>query len=307
MNIVLKVAAILAQFGARQGVVRRLNDDHTIMVVHDGDVAKYPGLESLRAYAQDYTWVEQVLRPCGSSRNLFFRKQCMVLKVLQTLPLGSWLFVSDADVAVVHSRPLSSFTRGITTDVILYERFHNNEICAGLYFVRHTVAGVAFMKKWISMERFGGANADNGALIAMLANNAECHDEWLNTGRQGYFHFVSTCKRAMGLLDCSPFGTPRVVGGATVLRRGHGMALDFFIMGEGHGPLEDQGGVAWPWAFLIHGVKRGGHRLRGQITAAGIKMPIVLQHDDAVALMRRRDRERRQVHTACFVHCSSTE
>jgi len=304
--MLLVVIAALGVFGDRQGVVRSIDDESfAIMVVHDGEIGRYPSLASLRKYARDrsYTWIERTLRPCGTSRNLFFRKQCMVRETLTTRPPGTWIFVCDADVAVANPNvKLESFV--YPSSVVMYERFHNNEIVAGAYMIRNDAVGLAFLDRWIAMEKHGKANADNGALMALLGG-PQCFEAWprnVADGIKEYFSFVSTCKREMGLLDCSPFGPPRTVGDVTVLRRGHGMALDYFIMGPGSGKHEDWGGVNWPWSFLLHGTKKGV-RMLGTITASRIELPTTLDHDHAVLLMHKRDQERRLVNPSAFTHC----
>ena len=225
---------------------------------------------------------------------------------------------TDADVAVMNpDRKLEDFI-DYKHDMVVYERFHSNEIVSGVYLVRHTPWCVRFLEQWLELQHARLPNADNGALIALLGNSAACTKaaEGLPVSLSGasnavfnaYWKFVSVCKQAMGIVDCSPWGEAHTCrdGHVKVLRRGHGPALDFFIMGPGSGAHEDEGGVSWPWGFLVHGVKPRGHRLLGVIEDCRMRMPTALSFADAVGMMQRRYLERRAIpfHKRSFEHCA---
>ena len=295
-------------FGDRQGVPKAL-----VPHIITSYTSEYPGLATLRCYASrhGYPLLEETDAPCGGATNVYFRKVCLVRNYLRSTPPGTWVLFTDADVAVLNPHKRLEDFIDDHFDMIVYERFHNNEIMSGVYLVRHTQWALRLMQQWLDLRHRNIANWDNGAFNALLANDPKCTEAGVQAQGQSqdhYWKFVSICKQAMGMLDCSPWGKPRTCrdGHVKVLRRGHGPALDFFVMGPGHGTFEDQGGVSWPWGLFIHGVKPHGHRLLGVITGCSIHMPTKLNFADALTMMNRRDIERRSIsfHRASFLHCS---
>ena len=307
--MLLVAVACVGIFGDRQGYHRSLKPH--IITSHD---LEYPGMKTLRCYAKrhGYPLRENVGRSsCMVVHNFYFKRVCNVLHYLKSTPSDTWVMFTDADVAVMNpDRRLEDFIDH-EHDMVVYERFHNNEIMAGVYLVRHTPWCVRFLEQWLELRHAGLPNADNGALIALLGNSAACTEagKRADGSLESYWKFVSICKQAMGIVDCSPWGEAHTCrdGHVKVLRRGHGPALDFFIMGPGAGSYEDQGGVYWPWGFLVHGIKPRGHQLLGVIEECRMRMPIALNFADAVAMMQRRDLERRAIslHKRSFEHCTS--
>lgn len=199
-------------------------------------------IASLRCYAQRHHYEFIVLDPnrfprC-SQRDFFFRKHCTVARFLESKPPNYILFVMDGDnPAVLLDRGLDDWiAEAAATDVVVYERWMNNEIMAGNYAVRNSEWGIEFCDGWASYDQVdqprGFHSSDNGAIhlhllrALRIAKWRPCATKWseLATGSlDPYYEFV-TCTRLL-------MGAPRRwkldgVYRVTILPRGHAWSID---------------------------------------------------------------------------------
>ncbi|CAE7446502.1 unnamed protein product, partial [Symbiodinium microadriaticum] len=177
---------------------------------------------------------------CDKFRDFFFRKHCSVARFLETTSGDYILFVFDGDNPVVWlDRGLDHWLKEVAaTDVVLYERWMNNEIMAGNYAVRNSDFGIRFLDDWASFEeelpRSGYHSSDNGAIhlhllrVLGLKNEKPCKYQWDHLGSDRdhmdeYYGFVTCARLVMGApRRWKIAGTPRV----TILPRGHAWAID---------------------------------------------------------------------------------
>ncbi|CAJ1450405.1 unnamed protein product [Effrenium voratum] len=124
------------------------------------------------------------------------------------------------------------------TDVVLYERWMNNEIMAGNYAVRNSAFGLEFLDGWAAFEeelpRGGYHSSDNGAIhlhllrALGLKNEKPCKEHWSGLGSDRntmdeYFAYVACTRLVMGApRRWKVAGEHRV----TILPRGHAWAID---------------------------------------------------------------------------------
>ncbi|CAK9040015.1 Pentatricopeptide repeat-containing protein [Durusdinium trenchii] len=149
-------------------------------------------------------------------------------------------FVFDGDNPVVWmERSLEHWLVEVSaTDVVLYERWMNNEIMAGNYAVRNSQFGIDFLDGWAAFEeelpKSGYHSSDNGAIhlhllrALGLRNEKPCTQHWSHLGSDKnfmdeYYAFVSCTRLVMGApRRWKIAGTPRI----TILPRGHAWAID---------------------------------------------------------------------------------
>ena len=114
--------------------------------------SEYPGLKTLHCYAKrhGYPLRDGVSSSCNYVQGPYFKKVCHVLHYLKSTPSNTWVLFTDADVAVMNpERKLEDFIDH-KYDMVVYERFHNNEIMSGVYLVRHTPWSVRFVRERIN-------------------------------------------------------------------------------------------------------------------------------------------------------------
>ncbi|CAE7224644.1 unnamed protein product [Symbiodinium sp. CCMP2592] len=202
-------------------------------------------IASQRCYAKKHGYEYAVIDPseypaCDKFRDFFFRKHCSVARFLETTVGDHILFVFDGDNPVVWlDRGLDHWLKEVAaTDVVLYERWMNNEIMAGNYAVRNSDFGIRFLDDWASFEeelpRSGYHSSDNGAIhlhllrVLGLKNEKPCKYQWDHLGSDRdhmdeYYGFVTCARLVMGApRRWKIAGTPRV----TILPRGHAWAID---------------------------------------------------------------------------------
>ncbi|CAE7558430.1 unnamed protein product, partial [Symbiodinium sp. CCMP2456] len=202
-------------------------------------------IASQRCYAKKHGYEYAVIDPseypgCDKFRDFFFRKHCSVARFLETTSGDHILFVFDGDNPVVWlDRGLDHWLKEVAaTDVVLYERWMNNEIMAGNYAVRNSDFGIRFLDDWASFEeelpRSGYHSSDNGAIhlhllrVLGLKNEKPCKYQWDHLGSDRdhmdeYYGFVTCTRLVMGApRRWKIAGTPRV----TILPRGHAWAID---------------------------------------------------------------------------------
>ena len=156
---------------------------HMVVVADPQFASRYkPIFDKMDAYAvrHNYTWTvlgnayfeEQGGTPteCLFHKNFFFLKHCMVAAWMewQRIPPTDAVFVFDADVIPyrIHAG-LEHWADNHKESVALYVRAWSEEIAAGNYLVRNTVAGRDFLRGWAKYEFLmppGFSSADNGAL-----------------------------------------------------------------------------------------------------------------------------------------------
>ncbi|CAE8601441.1 unnamed protein product [Polarella glacialis] len=203
-------------------------------------------IASQKCYAERHGYEHAVIDPanypsCKHFNDFFFRKHCSVARFLESRPPDYILFVMDGDnPVVVLDRSLDHWLEEAkATDVILYERWMNNEIMAGNYAVRNSAWGIAFCDGWASynyeLPKAGYYSSDNGAIhlhllrALQLSKWEPCSTLWHHLGSDRaegldeYFSFV-TCSRLL-------MGAPRrwkVKGKyrVTILPRGHSWSID---------------------------------------------------------------------------------
>eukprot|EP00913_Durusdinium_trenchii_P006749 g6345.t1 len=165
-------------------------------------------IASQRCYAKRHGYHFEVIDPveyrsCAKFRDFFFRKHCSVARFLEKQQddyilcpgLEHWLVEVSA------------------TDVVLYERWMNNEIMAGNYAVRNSQFGIDFLDGWAAFEeelpKSGYHSSDNGAIhlhllrALGLRNEKPCTQHWSHLGSDKnfmdeYYAFVSCTRLVMG-------------------------------------------------------------------------------------------------------------
>lgn len=202
-------------------------------------------IASQRCYAKRHGYHFEVIDPveyrsCAKFRDFFFRKHCSVARFLEKQQDDYILFVFDGDNPVVWmERSLEHWLVEVSaTDVVLYERWMNNEIMAGNYAVRNSQFGIDFLDGWAAFEeelpKSGYHSSDNGAIhlhllrALGLRNEKPCTQHWSHLGSDKnfmdeYYAFVSCTRLVMGApRRWKIAGTPRI----TILPRGHAWAID---------------------------------------------------------------------------------
>jgi hypothetical protein len=151
----------------------------TILIVSDRFYQKHylKNSETIQAYGARFNYDVKIVSPhdykaCQEISNFFFKKHCAVLQEMKAhFTLGRWIAVLDGDTAVRDSVNtnirLESFLPPPeeNKDVVHYYRFHNNEVMAGNYLVRHSDWSKTYLERWVNLHRtYPGTNHDNGAL-----------------------------------------------------------------------------------------------------------------------------------------------
>lgn len=214
-------------------------------VADRGAQAKFAvSIKSQRCYAERHSYEYIVLDPSNypkcRQRDFFFRKHCTVARFLETRPPGYILFVLDGDnPVVVLDRNLDRWlAEARITDVVLYERWMNNEIMAGNYAVRNSAWGIQFCDGWAAYDQvdqpIGFHSSDNGAIHMHvirelhLTNWNHCAYLWNRLTADSmnldpYYHFVSCTRLLMGApRRWKVDGVYRI----TILPRGHSWSID---------------------------------------------------------------------------------
>lgn len=202
-------------------------------------------IASQRCYAEHHGYDFEVIDPkdyprCSKFKDFFFRKHCSVARFLEKQQQDYILFVFDGDNPVVWlERSLDHWLQEVSaTDVVLYERWMNNEIMAGNYAVRNSQFGIEFLDGWAAFEeelpKAGYHSSDNGAIhlhilrALGLRNEKPCTQHWSHLGSDKnymdeYYAFVSCTRLVMGVpRRWKVAGTHRI----TMLPRGHSWAID---------------------------------------------------------------------------------
>eukprot|EP00930_Biecheleria_cincta_P083886 TRINITY_DN73390_c0_g1_i1.p1 TRINITY_DN73390_c0_g1~~TRINITY_DN73390_c0_g1_i1.p1 ORF type:complete len:583 (+),score=113.05 TRINITY_DN73390_c0_g1_i1:111-1859(+) len=202
-------------------------------------------IASQRCFAEThgyvYTLIDPGDYPTCKQGDFFFRKHCAVARFLEKQEPGYILFVMDGDnPCVVLNRNLDHWLReAALTDVVLYERWMNNEIMAGNYAVRNSKWGIEFCDGWAAfaeeVPKRGFHSSDNGAIhlhvlrVLGLSNLKACTSLWTHMGSDTaqqmdeYFAYVACTRLLMG-----PPRRWKVAGQyrLTILPRGHAWAID---------------------------------------------------------------------------------
>lgn len=203
-------------------------------------------IASQRCFAEThgyaYTLIDPTEYPTCKQGDFFFRKHCAVARFLEKQEPGYILFVMDGDnPCVVLNRNLDHWLReAAITDVVLYERWMNNEIMAGNYAVRNSKWGIEFCDGWAAfaeeVPRRGYHSSDNGAIhlhvlrVLGLSNLKSCTSLWSHLGSDAgdkhmdeYFAYVACTRLVMG-----PPRRWKVAGQyrLTILPRGHAWSID---------------------------------------------------------------------------------
>lgn len=259
---------------------------HIITVADKAFRERYdPIFEKMGKYAQrhGYTWnildpktFEEQAVECQqySLQEFFFKKHCWISKWMELLDLPSLdiVFVVDSDVVPFRaSIPLDHWT-DFSEDFVFYIRSWSNEIAAGNYAVRNTVAAREFLRTWAGYEnqkpvKGGYSSADNGALHLHLLRSmglelkfppGKCADLWTNlservTNLTQYWAYV-TCTR-----EHLPEDTHLENGALSVriLSKGTAFVIDYNMDTYGI----DGSGLAGGGPVFHHGVKihKTGH------------------------------------------------
>ena len=151
-----------------------------IFIVYTRYAAYGHATNTLRCYAESRGYEMVVIQPyddprvqkeCGWLTDIFFLKHCAAAVYLRDF---DWLYVSDADTAVVSSNHCIEEYLHHSADLIMYERFFTSELTSGNYLVHNTAGGRSFLRGWAAMEAERPkpgifCSADNGLLhIHML-------------------------------------------------------------------------------------------------------------------------------------------
>ena len=167
---------------------------HMVVVCDKNFAKRYePIFDRMQAYADrhQYTWIilgldyfdgddgdgkgglRSTPMPCHIHNDFFFLKHCLVAAWMEreAFPPTDTIFVFDADVVPYRvDIPLEPWVTPYPETVVLYNRGwgkDTNEIMAGNYLVRNTVAGRDFLRGWALYEFIrppGFSSADNGAI-----------------------------------------------------------------------------------------------------------------------------------------------
>ncbi|CAD5219531.1 unnamed protein product [Bursaphelenchus xylophilus] len=218
-------------------------------------------LDSIRCYVKstNYTLFEidmntdrETRRHCSQYKDIMFRRHCAVTLYAKKV---DWLVVLDADTAVVNPSHCIEEYIDPSVDIIFYERFHNFEIAAGNFLVRHSKFSQKFLLDWAgyfnerqTKEGEWFSNRDNGALLIHLARNLRpeaepeidyCNEVWHNIEGLGeYFAYVTCVRWILGAQRKFP-------GKIRIHRRADGIARDLWVNDP----------VFCEHDFMLHGFK----------------------------------------------------
>mmetsp|Transcript_22463 Transcript_22463/g.70014 ORF Transcript_22463/g.70014 Transcript_22463/m.70014 type:complete len:403 (+) Transcript_22463:192-1400(+) len=212
-------------------------------------------LASQRCFAERHGYEYHVIDPshyptCRQA-DFFFRKHCSVARFLEGRPADYLLFVLDGDnPAVVLDRGLEHWLEEArATDVVLYERWMNNELMAGNYAVRNSAWGIAFCDGWAAYDRVdqprGYHSSDNGAIhlhvlrSLRISNWGHCAHLWDRLTASvmdldPYYAFVNCARLLMGAPRRWKLeGQYRL----TILPRGHAWSIDGVVANSKTAPV----------------------------------------------------------------------
>ncbi len=147
-----------------------IRNDFAIIIIADQNAQKkYKGnIENVKCYADHYQYTFIVTDVDSCKGHFFFKKHCTVRNLMDKHDF-KWALVLDGDVAVVNfKRQLTEFVSD-DLSVVHGIRFHNNEIMAGIYFIRNDNYGKKYIQDWVN-SGYKGFNYDNGALHYHLLN-----------------------------------------------------------------------------------------------------------------------------------------
>ena len=189
-----------------------------IVADHNAQTKYKDNIENVKCYADHYHYSVIVTDTDSTCKgHFFFKKHCTVRNLMNKHDF-KWALVLDGDVAVVNfKRQLTEF---VSDDVSVVHgiRFHNNEICACVYFVRNDDYGKAYLDDWVN-SGYKGFNYDNGALhyilLDKLASGVSGKEECKRNGQKSrdlnsYDQFVkcvhevlsrSTCERKVRIME----------------------------------------------------------------------------------------------------------
>lgn len=237
-----------------------------IFIVYTTYAAYGHASNTLRCYAESRGYEMIVVQPfqdprvqkvCGWLKDIFFIKHCAASIYLKDF---DWLYVSDADTAVVNADHCIEEYLDRRADVIMYERFFTSELTSGNYFVQNTAGGRSFLRGWSAMEAEKPApgifcSADNGLLhIHMLRvlypDKPEIHEGcWkaLNGSiwpdyEPGYGEFLRCAKTPLLNVHPSPHARVKV----QIIPRAQAWVRDTIFTGHD----------IWPGDFMAHGIKK---------------------------------------------------
>lgn len=187
-------------------------NEFAIIIVADSNAQnKYKdNIENVKCYADHYQYTFIVTDTDSSCKgHFFFKKHCTVRNLMDTHDF-KWALVIDGDVAVVNfKRQLTEF---VSDDVSVVHgiRFHNNEIMAGIYFIRNDNYGKTYIQDWVN-SGYKGFNYDNGALhyhlLDKLAQGVSGKEECKQKGQysrdlHSYDQFVKCVHEVLSRSPC---------------------------------------------------------------------------------------------------------
>jgi len=197
-------------------------NEFAIIIVADSNAQnKYKAnIENVKCYADHYKYTLIVTDTDSSCKGHFFvKKHCTVRNLMDTHDF-KWALVIDGDVAVVNFK--RQLTEMVSDDVSVFHgiRFHNNEIMAGIYFIRNDNYSKTYIQDWVN-SGYKGFNYDNGALhyhlLDKLAQGVSGKEECKQKGQysrdlHSYDQFVkcvhevlsrSSCERRVRIMENS--------------------------------------------------------------------------------------------------------
>ena len=188
------------------------HNEFAIIIIADPNAQnKYnDNIANVKCYADHYHYTFIVTDADSSCKgHFFFKKHCTVRNLMDKHDF-KWALVLDGDVAVVNfKRQLTEFVTG-DVSVIHGIRFHNNEIMAGIYFIRNDEYGKSYIKDWVD-SGYKGFNYDNGALHYHLLNKLaidvtgkeECKQKGQNSrDLHSYDQFVKCVHEVLSRSPC---------------------------------------------------------------------------------------------------------
>eukprot|EP00747_Dinoflagellata_sp_TGD_P109200 gnl/TRDRNA2_/TRDRNA2_170605_c0_seq3.p1 gnl/TRDRNA2_/TRDRNA2_170605_c0~~gnl/TRDRNA2_/TRDRNA2_170605_c0_seq3.p1 ORF type:complete len:540 (-),score=83.89 gnl/TRDRNA2_/TRDRNA2_170605_c0_seq3:91-1539(-) len=177
-----------------------------------------PQIATQKCFAQRHGYDVKILegdeyRACDKFRgSFFFKKHCLIAKLLEEQAPGYVAFVIDGDVvATVYERGLEEWADN-EADIQFYERVTQNEVAAGNYVAKNTPFARSVLMEWanfIDRRPRGYSSEDNGAIHILLIERLElkgaahCADVYSKLvsnipGGEEYFTFVNCALNLIG-------------------------------------------------------------------------------------------------------------
>ena len=187
-------------------------NEFAIIIVADSNAQnKYKdNIENVKCYADHYQYTFIVSDTDSSCKgHFFFKKHCTVRNLMDTQDF-KWALVIDGDIAVVNFKRQLSEMVSDDVSVIHGIRFHNNEIMAGIYFIRNDNYGKTYIQDWVN-SGYKGFNYDNGALhyhlLDKLAQGVSGKEECKQKGHysrdlHSYDQFVKCVHEVLSRSPC---------------------------------------------------------------------------------------------------------